>query len=97
LKEEAVDRTLLRTRFGRRYGPGARQTAWWWWAVTSDRACAVRFAKRYDLIFRKSLPDMIASGKYWATNVQNYVILWLVSAEHTHTTRVIKNSHAVLF
>jgi hypothetical protein len=27
LKEEAVDRTLLRTRFGRRYGPGARQTA----------------------------------------------------------------------
>jgi hypothetical protein len=27
LKEEALDRTLLRTRFGRGYGPVVRQTA----------------------------------------------------------------------
>jgi hypothetical protein len=27
LKEEAIDRTLLRTRFGRGYGPVVRQTA----------------------------------------------------------------------
>jgi hypothetical protein len=29
LKEEALDRTLRRTRFGRGYGPVVRQTAEW--------------------------------------------------------------------
>jgi hypothetical protein len=29
LKEEALDRTLWRTRFGRGYGPVVRQTAGW--------------------------------------------------------------------
>jgi hypothetical protein len=29
LKEEALDRTLWRTRFGRDYGPVVRQTAEW--------------------------------------------------------------------
>jgi hypothetical protein len=29
LKEEALDRTLWRTRFGRGYGPSVRQTAEW--------------------------------------------------------------------
>jgi hypothetical protein len=29
LKEEALDRTLWRTRFGRGYGPVVRQTAEW--------------------------------------------------------------------
>jgi hypothetical protein len=29
LKEEALDRTLLRTRFGRGYGPVVRQTTEW--------------------------------------------------------------------
>jgi hypothetical protein len=29
LKEEALDRTLWRTRFGRGYGPDVRQTAEW--------------------------------------------------------------------
>jgi hypothetical protein len=29
LKEEALDRTLWRTRFGRGYGPVVRQTAKW--------------------------------------------------------------------
>jgi hypothetical protein len=31
LKEEAQDRTLWRTQFGRGYGPVARQTAIWSW------------------------------------------------------------------
>jgi hypothetical protein len=31
LKEEALDRSLWRTRFGRGYGHIARQTTWWWW------------------------------------------------------------------
>jgi len=30
MNEEALDRTNLRTRFGRSYGPVVRQTAWWW-------------------------------------------------------------------
>jgi hypothetical protein len=29
LKEEALDRTLWRTRFGREYGPVVRQTTEW--------------------------------------------------------------------
>jgi hypothetical protein len=32
LKEEALDRTLWRTRFGRGYGPVIRQTTEWWWS-----------------------------------------------------------------
>jgi hypothetical protein len=31
LKEEALDRTLLRTRCGRVYGPAVRQTTEWTW------------------------------------------------------------------
>jgi hypothetical protein len=31
LKEEALDRTVWRTRIGRGYGSVVRQTAWWWW------------------------------------------------------------------
>ena len=30
LKEDAMDRTVLRTRFGRSYGQVIRWTAWWW-------------------------------------------------------------------
>jgi hypothetical protein len=30
LKEEALDRTLWRTHFGRSCGPVVRQTMWWW-------------------------------------------------------------------
>jgi len=31
LKEEALGRTLSRTRFGKVCGPVIRQTTWWWW------------------------------------------------------------------
>jgi hypothetical protein len=30
LKEEALDRTVWRTRFGSGYGPVVRETAGWW-------------------------------------------------------------------
>jgi hypothetical protein len=30
LKEEAIDRTRWRTRFGKGCGPVVRQTTWWW-------------------------------------------------------------------
>jgi hypothetical protein len=31
LKEKALDRTLVRVRLGRGYGPDVRRTKWWWW------------------------------------------------------------------
>jgi len=30
IEEEALSRTLWRTRFGKGYGPVVRQTTWWW-------------------------------------------------------------------
>jgi hypothetical protein len=43
-KEEGLDRTVCRTRFGRGYGPVVRQTAWWsifrisqWWEIFSEQ------------------------------------------------------------
>jgi hypothetical protein len=33
LKEEALDRTVWRTRFGRSYGPVVRETSWWRWLI----------------------------------------------------------------
>jgi len=34
LKEEALDQTTWRARFGRGFGPVARQTTkWWWWVI----------------------------------------------------------------
>jgi hypothetical protein len=37
LKEEALDRTLWRTRFGRGYGPVVRQTKEWMLSVALTR------------------------------------------------------------
>jgi len=31
IKEEALHRTVWRTRFWRDYEPVVRQTTWWWW------------------------------------------------------------------
>jgi hypothetical protein len=40
LKEEALDHTLWRTRFGRGYGPVVRQTAEWMSSVSVTRLCS---------------------------------------------------------
>ena len=42
LNEEALDRTLRRTGFGRRYGPDVRPSSWWWcWYVTAILKCII--------------------------------------------------------
>ena len=52
LKEEAIDHTLLRTRFGRDYGPFVRHTIEWiineiYGSINADRGSSVGIATHY--------------------------------------------------
>jgi hypothetical protein len=62
LKEEALDRTLWRTRFGRVYGPVVRQTTEWmneWPCLAKAEGVPVWFGPQFSVF---SIRSLISSG-----------------------------------
>ena len=67
LKEEALDRNLWRTRFGRGYGPVVRQTAEWSKTVCRHVECRhFRFSAQPAQSKRSFFPQW-RNSPYWAT------------------------------
>jgi hypothetical protein len=64
LKEEALDRTLWRTSFGRGYGPNVRQTAEWKALIHAMTAVACTRHKGYHLLLHRWGPASIRAWKY---------------------------------
>jgi hypothetical protein len=71
LKEEALDRTLWRTRFGRGYGPVVRQTTEWMNIESDERCCRGGEEALVACVWRKNVwksRKMLISDKTWNAN-----------------------------
>jgi hypothetical protein len=69
LKEEALDRTLWRTRFGRGYGPVLRQTTEWMNETESQYDLICGFNSTLSLLLRPAYP----MNSIWLTLTPSFV------------------------
>jgi hypothetical protein len=84
LKDEALDRTMWRARFGGGFGPVVRQTAKWMDAATRDLAKCFNVFKEIYLV----------SGD-WFRELCHYFQLFI--QHHTHYINVVHVEYILIF
>jgi hypothetical protein len=68
LKEEALDRTQWRTRFGRGYGPVVRQTAGWNECETSQNFAILPWILIFCIYKHLTMIGLIETCSVWDNN-----------------------------